>query len=116
MHEVTTKAMVDIGAADAERTELKYPQNAIAYDKVLHILKSGVATPEFQANAIYAHDSFVRDAKLKDLVMHNAIYEHFAAFFRMYISLTQFASAKNLSLLGGSRTEKATAESMGLDC
>jgi hypothetical protein len=89
VHEMANRAMVDIAAADVERTDAKYPPNTIVYDRVLHILKSGVATPEFQANAIYAHDSFVRDPKLKDLVMHNArefsvcmnilSVEHFAA-------------------------------------
>jgi hypothetical protein len=89
IHETVTRAMVEIAAADVERSEAKYPPNTIVYERVLHILRSGLATPEFQGNAIYAHDSFVRDPKLKDLVMHNArefsvcmnilSVEHFAA-------------------------------------
>jgi hypothetical protein len=89
IHETLNRAMVDIAVVDTERAEQKYPQNTIVYDRVLHILRAGQPTPDFQANAIYAHDSFVRDAKLKDLVMHNArefsscmnilSIEHFAA-------------------------------------
>jgi hypothetical protein len=72
VHETVTRAMVEIAAADVEKSEVKYPPNTIVYERVLHNLRSGTATPEFQANAIYAHDGFARDPKLKDLVMHNA--------------------------------------------
>jgi hypothetical protein len=72
IHETLNRAMVDIAAAETERSDQKYPPNTIMYDRVLHILRAGQPTPDFQANAIYAHDSFVRDSKLKDLVMHNA--------------------------------------------
>ena len=50
----------------------KLPSNTIVYDRELNKLRLGQSTVDFQANAIYAHDSFERDEKLRDVIMHNA--------------------------------------------
>jgi hypothetical protein len=72
IHEALNRAMIDIIAGIHESTEPEPPRNVIVYNRVLHMLKCGIATPEFQSNAIYAHDSFMRDDNLKELIMHNA--------------------------------------------
>lgn len=71
IHEMLTKAMPEI-ATHREHNEVVPPQNTIWYDRVLHILRAGTSSSQFKENAIYAHDSFVRDGKLRDMIMFNA--------------------------------------------
>ena len=72
IHETLNRAMPDIATTNKEQTQPAQPANTIWYDRVLHLLRAGSATPEFQSNAIYAHDSFARDGQLRDMVLLNA--------------------------------------------
>lgn len=72
IHETLNRAMPDIATTGKDQHQPVQPANTIWYDRVLHLLRAGTATPQFQSNAIYAHDSFARDGQLRDMVLLNA--------------------------------------------
>jgi len=64
-------ALPQITASPIENSKQVCPQNSLVYDSELNMLRAGPSTPEFQNNAILAHDLFVRNPKLKDVIMGN---------------------------------------------
>ena len=64
-------SLPQISTSPLETTKQQCPHNSLVYDGELNMLKVGTSSIEFQKNAILAHDLFVRNDKLKDIIMGN---------------------------------------------
>lgn len=65
------RAAPQISSVQTDLQRATNPPNTIVYDSELNLLRCGSSTPTFRASAIEAHDMFVRDTRLKDVIMSN---------------------------------------------
>ncbi|EAX94876.1 hypothetical protein TVAG_370470 [Trichomonas vaginalis G3] len=65
------RAAPQISSIQTDLQRATNPANTIVYDSELNLLRCGSTTPTFRASAIEAHDMFVRDPRLKDVIMSN---------------------------------------------
>ena len=68
---VLKKALPQISSVQTDLQRITNPPNTIVYDSELNLLRCGQTTPTLRASAIEAHDMFVRDSRLKDVIMAN---------------------------------------------
>ena len=68
---VLKKALPQISSVQTDLQRVTNPPNTIVYDSELNLLRCGQTTPTLRASAIEAHDMFVRDTRLKDVIMAN---------------------------------------------
>ena len=72
INEIFVRSIPDILSGILDKTTTNYPSNSIVFNEVLDILKVGNITNEFRDNAILAHDSFLKNQKLRDIITHNS--------------------------------------------
>lgn len=65
------RAAPQISSIQTDLQRATNPPNTIVYDSELNLLRCGSTSPTFRASAIEAHDMFVREPRLKDVIMSN---------------------------------------------